>query len=276
MRCARVVLAVGLVLLLPSLVNAGERELNESWRGAWVVTAVPTRSNCARRYTKNEVHGDVVSSAGEHGFASGELARIEKVNLKRRLIEVFLDIEVPLLRQLTDGPFVLYEEVTCKVNLRIQRPERGDGALNEAIGQVVEHHRSRDSAEASKRWNQRRRDPFPDDYEETLAQYEVWKAQRVNSAVQARLDESIDEAARLTDRIDDDPEYLAGFGAGIDHARDQYLSSDCGILLDKSVNGFVGRAPKDRSSDWAKGYRDAQRLLFYIEMAHRLRSCFLR
>ncbi|MCZ6506987.1 MAG: hypothetical protein O7A04_02910, partial [Acidobacteria bacterium] len=254
---------------------AGERQLNAVWRGAWVVSRIAAHSNCDGRYTNNQVNGDLVSGHGRQLFERGELGRVKRINLNRRNIEVFIDLVEPLLVEYQDGPFVLYDEISCKIELRIPRPPGNDVAFDAAIAAALLRHTSPSAAEASPEWNQRRRDPYPEGHEETLAEYEAWQAEQYNLAVQAALDESISTAARLMGRIENDTEYLAGFGAGIDHARREYFSDDCDTLLSMTRYGFVHNAPDGSSSGFEDGYEDGQLLFLHVERSAHLGDCFL-
>jgi hypothetical protein len=254
---------------------AGERELNARWQGAWVVARLVTYSDCGRLYTNNEVRHDLVVAKGRMSFPSGELARVAKVNLNSRRAEVFLDLLEPVLLERREGPFLLYDESACRVELRVPRDGGSESATENAMAALLERYPTEALARSSALWNERRRADYPPDYDQTLVQYESWRVQQANLAVQRRLDEAIEETALIARRIDDDPDYLAGFAAGAGKGRDEYYSSDCESLLAKSVGGAVGRAPKGHTSDWNEGYEDGQRLLFFSEMAKRLRGCFV-
>ncbi len=259
-------------------VAADESALNSRWRGAWVIIGADTFSGCGGNFTNNEVRGDSARSKGEHRFHAGELGTVYKINLKRKQVEVLVELAEPLRVPRRDGPFTLYDQLACKVELRLRLPRSGSGHTDEVdrlIAGLLEHHGSRESAEASEHWNGRVREPFPEDYDETLYEYELWRAQQVNAAVAARIDEAIEEAARLIDRIDEEPEYLAGFARGIDRGRDRDLGSNCDRLLSASVYSFVDKPPKGESRDWREGYEDGQELVFYLEIGRRLRRCFL-
>jgi len=270
---ALLVSLLSLAIAAPTL--AGERELNGAWRGAWVVTHLPSNSNCDGRYTNNEVSGDLVSSDGRLIFERGELGRVDKINLNRRKIEVLVDLVEPVLIPYQDGPFDLYQEALCRVELRIDRPQGGDAEFNAAIAAALERHTAASAAEASAEWNRREREAYPEGYDETLAEYEVWRAAQFDAAVQAEISESLTEAARLMRRIDDDADYLGGFGQGVEHARREYFTNDCDKLLSMSRYSFVDSAPSGSSDAFEEGYEEAQALFFHLERALRLRGCFL-
>jgi hypothetical protein len=255
--------------------GAGEAEVNARWQGAWVVTRGAVRSDCGGRYTNNELRGDLVVGDGRFSLPPGELGQVAKVNVNRRRVELLVDLTEAVLAERVEGPFTLYDEAACRVELRLDRPEGGDEVIERALAAVVERHASVDAARESGLWNERRREDYPPDYEATLAEHAVWRAQQVNGEVQARLDEAIEETASLARGIDDEAEYLAGLAAGIDHGRKEYYDRDCAGLLSKSAYAVVDRPPSGQSGDWEEGYADGQRLLYFAEMAKRLRGCFV-
>lgn len=277
-------LPLAFVLLLLTAITHGahadEAGLRDRWHGAWVVTGVDVSTDCGSNYTNNEVRGRLVSGNGGYRFEAGELASVYKVDLKRRRVDVLIDLAEPFLAPRQDGPFTLYDETGCKVELQIRLPDGVDSkdtaSLDAVVLGLLERHETLASAEASSRWNQRVMAEYPPDYDRTLAEYQVWKVGQINGAVQARIDDSLDRAGRVIDRVDgDDQEYAAGFGAGVEDASHDYLTSDCERLLDVSESSFVDSPPSGESSKFKQGYRAGQRLVFYVELARQLPRCFL-
>jgi hypothetical protein len=250
-----------------------EDDLNAHWRGGWTVVNVAVASSCDGFYNDNDVVGTRADSKARRRFEAGELARVERIGAKRGRIDVFLDLVEGVLEERRDGPFTLYEPTTCRIQLRVPIPERPDSAAVEArLAELLELHRGEREAEASPSWNGRRQEPFPEGYEQTLAAYETWKAAQTNTAVQARMDSAIDEAARINDRLRSEPEYLEGFAAGVEKVRDGHLG-DCPSLLSRSFSPDSGSGGK--SSDWKRGYEDGQRLAWNLELLRKLKSCFV-
>ena len=70
-------------LLAPSFAGDLERSIESRWRGAWVLTTVDTYSDCAGTYTNNHVNGKLVQGKGRFRFRPGELAQVQKIDLKR-------------------------------------------------------------------------------------------------------------------------------------------------------------------------------------------------
>ncbi|MDH3746110.1 MAG: hypothetical protein OES47_13510 [Acidobacteriota bacterium] len=275
---AKFVLLLLLALASTSAAAATEAELNASWQGAWVITRVEANSDCGSNYTNNEVRGRLVSGKGSHRFDAGELGRVHKINVKRKKIEVLLDVSVPLLAPRHEGPFTLLDEVDCKIEYQIAlrgKEQRDAESLDSLVASILERHDNRAGALDSITWNGRQREPYPEDYERTVTAHRVWKVDQVNMTVGRKIEESVERASRLVERIEEDPEYLAGFAAGVDEARRDSLGEDCDRLLSLSPSTFVEKAAKGSSSEWREGFEEGQALVFHLELARRLHDCFL-
>ncbi len=265
-------LALTLLLALPLAAHAAslEESLNARFRGGWVVVKAPISSSCDGFYNDNDVVGTRVESKARHRFDAGEIARVERIDAKRGRVDVFLDLAEKILAERHDGPFTLYDPLSCRIQLRVPIPERADASAAETrLAELLDLHGSEREAEASPDWNGRRREPFPEGYEQTLAAYGSWKAAQTNAAVQARMDDAIEEAARTNDRLRSNPEYLEGFAAGVDKAKDR-MHGDCPGLL-RSTFSPEGKG----SGDWKRGYEDGQRLAWNLALLRKLRECFV-
>ncbi len=256
-----------------SLWGAGlEDQLNARWRGAYAVARLPVASSCDGYYNDNDVVGGGVNSKARRRFEAGELVRVERVGARRGRIDIFLDLTEQVLNEVHDGPFTLYEPRSCQVQLRVPIADGWTPEQVEArLGELLERHDSARAAETSETWNGRRREPFPEDYEQTLAAHRIWKVQQANVAVQARMDEAIEDASRVSERVHSAPGYLEGFGAGMEAVRDRYYG-ECGTLVTAS---FSPESRSGKSSDWRRGFEDGQRLGFNLELLRRLRECFV-
>lgn len=269
----RTVLGLLLAVLLPAAASADlESELNARYRGGRVIVRVPLYSNCDGFYNDNEVLGTRVNSKARRSFEAGELARVERIGVKRGRVDVFLDLAEGVLAERQDGPFTLYDPLSCQVQLQVSLPGRPDLATAEAaLAALLTLHDDTRAAEASPAWNRRRRAPFPEGYEETLAEHQAWKAAETNAAFQEELEESVEEAAQIAQRIRSDAEYLEGFAAGVERQRGRN-SSDCGTLLG---GYFSPDSASGKGSDGRRGYEDGQRLVYHLERARRLHDCFV-
>jgi hypothetical protein len=263
-----------------------ERSLEGRWLGAWVVTTVESYSDCAGTFTDNTVNGRLVSSHGRLRFRPGELGRVEKLEVKHSHIEVRLSLAEPLLLSRQEGPFTLYDEGRCGVELDVEVPRsvvKSDDVrgVESALAPLVQRYDGEDEARQAKSWNHRQREAYPPDYQRTLAQYNAWKAQRVNENVQARLDQARDEAAGVGERLIDDPDYLAGLAKGADLARAS-LTTRCGDLVAREIGSFVRSAPtvfagqSDKQTRWARGFNDGQRLVHSLSALRALPGCFVQ
>lgn len=272
-RRARCFLAA-VLMTLPALARGADLEstINARWRGGFVVVRLPLASSCDGFYNDNEVAGSRTDSSAPRRFAAGELAHVERIGVKRARVDVFLDLAEGVLEEVHDGPFTLYEPRVCKVQLKVPLQDGKDAAAVEArLEELFELHAGGREAEASRAWNGRRREAFPKDYDRTLAAYKSWKAAQTNAAVQARLDDAIDEAARIVDRIRSEPDYVEGFAAGLKKARDRSFG-DCGSLLSST---FYSSTSGGKSSDWRRGAEDGERLGYHLELLRRLKDCFV-
>lgn len=271
------VLTAVLLTCAGALAADAESELNNRWRGAWVVIGVNTASSCGGSYTNNEVHGRLVSARASQRFQPGELARVYKVNLNRKRVEVLVDLAEPVLLPRQDGPFTLYDESRCKVELRFDLGKTGRSLadIEALLGGVLDRFPDEAGARAAAGWNRRLREPYPANYEEMLAEYETWKVFTVNAEVQSRIEESIEEAARVVDRLSDDSAYLTGLAQGVDDARDKGLTNNCERLVSLSESGWISRAGKEAEKEFRRGYEHGQRLVFHVERARRLKRCFV-
>jgi hypothetical protein len=256
----------------PAAAASLEDALNARWRGGWVVVRAPVSSDCGGFYTDNEARGGRVRSGGSHDFAAGELARVERMGVKRGgRVDVFLDLAEQILEPRADGPFTLYEPRSCKVQLRVEDAGSDAASAERALAALLELHPDAPSAERSPSWSGRRREEYPEGYEETLAEHARWKAAQVNVAVQERLEEAIEEASRVNDRLRDDPEYLAGFAAGVERERNQSFG-DCDSAVGARLYPDRERGKPQR---WQDGYEDGQRLAYHLELMRRLVRCFV-
>lgn len=284
----RTVLAILVLFALTSTASAAklQKDLVHRWLGAWVITTTEAYSDCSGMFTNNRVNGRFVSSKGAHPFEPGELAKVKKIDLKKSRMDVHLIMVEPILADYQDGPFTLYRELECLVEMEVVVPRdavknKDVAAIDRAIEQVARRYPSQAEAKRSGGWNQRMRDPYPADYERTLAEHARWKVAMHNEAVQARIDKARQETGRLADRIGTDADYLAGFSTGVESARSVDWDMGCKKLLAVRLN------PKSRTSStayvtvdnddsrFAQGARDGRMLVHGLELMNRLPNCFL-
>ena len=278
---------IALVLLTcPALAHAGklEKALQRRWLGAWVVTTVETYSNCGNDYTANRLNGKLVSSQGRNSFRSGELAKLVRVDVKRSRLDLLMTLRVPKLIPRQEGPFTLYDERECRIELEVALPRavvknKDVRGIETVLSAVIRRHTSEDEARSSRSWNRRELEEYPDNYELTLAKLAIWRAEQTNFKVQERIDMTFEETTHLTDRLSSDASYLAGLARGIEAGKAVKLTG-CRSLLSVNLTGpnkppvaQASQANYQSRSD--RGYKDGRMLVLSLELLRRLPECFV-
>jgi len=253
-------------------------ELNARWRGAWVIVTGELYSNCNGFTTDNRISGDLVVGNGRYSFEPGELARVTKIDVKRRRVDVFLDIQEGLLIEHRDGPFTLYSEASCRVELLVDYGDMRTGDLGiagveEQFDRWLERHARLEDAERSPSWNGREREDYPEDYEQTLAAYEDWKVEQHNAVIDRKIENSIEQTRYLLAQVSSDSDFGAGLSYGIAAMRED-LSDDCSRLIASEPETFA-RSYEAPNPDWGNGYKTGQQLAYHIELSRRLEACYI-
>ena len=257
------------------LENRLEREL----RGAWGVLEAEVYSACGGTYSDNTVGAAGVASKASHRFEPGELVKIDKIKVKRQRVDLLLTLAAPIRTSRMDGPFELFDERECRVQLIFPVPREqvksGDAAaLLDTVRTTITLYPSLTDAQESEAWNGRELEALPDDYAETLQRHAAWKAEQINSAVRIGADRALAASADIAEDLSDDPDYLAGFAEGAEEMSSLTLSN-CSSLLGASYPVYRKNAPKDRPRRWRDGWDDGQELVFNVLIANRLQGCFV-
>ena len=279
-----VALACSLAVAGPAFADF-EDDVERAWAGAWVVTRVETSSDCLGTYNNNEIRGRLSSSKGSRRFAAGELARVDKVNVKSDRVDLYLSVAEPVLVPRTDGPFTLYDERSCRIQFMVDVPReaikgRRMSDVDAILLEAVERHESETAARRSRAWNEREREPYPRDYEETLARHAAWKAEEVNRALATSRVAALDAADQALGRVTEDPNYLAGFSAGVDAQRSRSTPS-CSDLAGTRFESGEQRPPSDRRGSspneraFQRGFRDGQVVAWGTRVARAVEGCFV-
>ncbi len=283
----RFFLITSLLLLLLTVAFAGsfERTLESRWDGAWVVTHVETRSDCAPdRANRNRVRAGLVRGDGRHRFPSGELARVESVKVERSQVAFTLGLAEPVLVPLSDGPYTMFRESRCRMTFEVEFPRdlgksRDVKGIETALTAALERHGSAEGARRARAYNRRKRDPYPAGYERTLIEYAAWKADRLNEKTLERLDRVLEKTSRAAQRMSNDPAYLAGYSEGARAARSMNVPG-CRELQKmnfeasarKSAERYVKKGGA-KSGPPRDGYEDGHLVTYGLELARRLRGC---
>ncbi len=271
--------ACALLVAIHAAATDLDDRLDAKLRGAWAVLEHEVYSSCSGTYSDNQVGAAGVASKANRRFDAGELVKIDKIKVKRSRVDLLTTFSEPVLVATHDGPFELYNERECQAQLIFEVPRQviksgNADAVLATIGSALTLYSSQSAAMEAADWNGRERDSYPADYEQTLVQYETWKAEQTNAAVAAGIDRSIAAAASAAEDIEDDAEYLAGFAAGAEKMQEVYLS-DCAQLIDASFASRKGNPPSDKSKKWKRGFSDGQRIVFHTRLARELTGCYV-
>ena len=263
---------------LSSASELGDR-LDRELKGGWGVLELEVYSACGGTYSDNEVGSAGVASKARNRFAAGELVKIDDVKVKRQRVDLLLTLDAPLRVSRMDGPFELFDQRSCRVQLMVYVPRElvKSANLDALLTEVKKHltlYASRDDAELSGDWNGREMEPLPDDYEETVQRHAVWKAEQTNAAVRDGIDHALSEAAEAVEDLDDDADYIAGFAEGAEKMSDLTVTN-CDSLLNLSFTSYRKNADSEKSRGWKDGWNDGQKLVFHVLLADRLRSCLV-
>ena len=283
----RITILIVIVMIFPvsTLASKLQQNLASQWLGAWVVTTVETHSDCNGYYTANRVNGRLVDSRGGHRFDKGELAKVVRLDAKRSRVDLQLSLAEPMLRSYNDGPFTLYEEVTCRIELQVEIPRemvksKDASSIDRALAPLLERFATLEQAEQSRRFNGRQREDYPDDYEQTLAEHAIWKAEQQNALVRSRIDEALRVTGEITARVSSDAPYLSGFSLGVEAARSIEVGQ-CPQLLSLDISPPQRQVARAGNNDAempprvARGYEDGKRLVLGLEMISGLPQCYV-
>jgi hypothetical protein len=278
---APIVAVLALALSAASAGAASELDdrLNQRLRGAWAVLEVEVYSGCAGTYSDNVVGDSGVAGKASYRFEAGELVKIDKVNAKRERVDLLLTLAVPLRTSHMDGPFELFDERECRVQLIVPVPREqvraiDDGSIIARLEGLITLYPSLDEARDSDAWNGREMQALPADYDRTLQRHAVWTAEQTNTAVLGATRRAVADAADVADDLSDDEDYLAGFAAGAEEMS-SFSTTACSSLLATAFSSHDTNAPKDKPKRWREGWRDGQELIFNVLLADRLQDCLV-
>jgi hypothetical protein len=264
-------------------INAGSFEdaVRSRWRGAWIVTEIETFSICNGNYYNNDVSGQYVAARAGRPFQPGELAKVDKLQVNRKKIELMVTIGGMNLLPRQDGPFTLYDQRSCKIELEIAIPRdvvkaRDVEEVDRLLATVAQRFSTREAAFDSSDWNGREADDYPADYDRTLAHHAVWRAEETNRVIDEQLDQSLLTANELAREVDGNPSYLAGFAQGARKMR-EWRERDCGRLVGSTAVTFRLKAPDEYTDNttWCAGFYDGQALVYNLAVLSRLRGCYV-
>ncbi len=261
-----------LVASIPVVAFAdAEDELRAELVGRYALAKGELVSECTDHFTDMKVVGGRLAGGTGARFAGGELLRIDNVSVGAISgLDVNLTLVEPYLLSFSDGPFRVYDERRCRVqlNFEVGRDVRKD--VPKSLATVAAVLELFDDAGAAKHagWNKRKVEPYPKDWEKTKREYEAWKLTQVNAAVRAKTEGVLDEARRVLAYMPGDDDYLLAFGAGARARSDSW--STCEAMLDATfyVSGSGGKS--------SRGWADGQHVAWANHLAHELQGCYLK
>jgi len=276
------VLALGLIATAaPADAGSFENALRARWRGAWIITEIETYSVCNGNYFNNDVSGQFVAARAGRPFQPGELAKVDKLQVNRKKIELMVTIAGTNLVSRQDGPFTLYDRRTCKIELEVAIPRdviksKHVEEVDRFLASVAQRFSTRDEALDSSDWNGREADEYPEDYERTLAHHAVWSAEEINRGIDEQLDRSLLTANELAREVDGNLIYLSGFAEGARMMR-EWRERDCGRLIGSTAGTFRLNAPEEFTDNttWCAGFFDGQALVYNLAVLSRLPACYV-
>ncbi|MDX1389008.1 MAG: hypothetical protein R3344_07445 [Acidobacteriota bacterium] len=286
--CLRIFLFLLCLTLFFGTAGAGSFEdaVRARWRGAWVVITTDVYSSCTGggSYHTNKLSGTLVTNRGGHRFVGGEVGKVYKLQLKKKKVDLMISLDEPLLVARQDGPFTLYDERHCAVSLEIQLPRDMTKAkdvegIDLIVAELVERFDTREAALASEAWNEREREPYPLNYDITVARHAAWRAEQTNLAVDERKHLALEQVKNSGKAIESDPDYLDGLAAGA-NAMKRWQADTCARLMAR-FDSVRGRVPEDRREDtvenerWRRGFEDGQKMMHGIRLLERLDGCYV-
>lgn len=254
-----------------------EQRLRNQYQGAWIILKTEAYSNCNGFFNDNVIQDGRISSKAKHFFKPGELGKINKINVKRSRISVMVTFSEPFLANREEGPFTLYDELTCKIELRFNLgraviKQKDTASIEAAFNDAFVVFNQEGQATTSKLYNQRVIAAYPENYEETLREYEAWVLEQKFVEIDRKIETCLREMGRILARVQEQGEYARGFVAGI-RAMKQESFGDCDQMLHAQPSRYM-ESPKDRvTPNYKDGYEDGQKVAFYQEVIAILREC---
>jgi len=267
-------------------VDAANR-MQDQWTGAWVVTATETFSDCAGFYTDNEVYGDAtVASRGRTRMDAGTPARVDSVDVRDDRLSLRMTLSVNEMIERPHRDFTLRALARCQAEVRVMVPpgivEGGDvTALEALLDRVVERHSDERSALLASNFLPADTPEYEAERQEAIAEHREWRQVQSAAAMQSRLDQWTAQTTRLSKGISRDPDYLAGFGKGVEAGRNTVPSACEEVTRFEpamqparihSNAAFVAKGG-NRQKSWTRGYEDGLRLAQGLDVIRILPGC---
>ena len=249
-----------------------ESELRADLVGRFALTRSALRSECTDHYTDNQVVGGRISGSTGETFAAGEMVKVDNVKIGAFSgLDVNLSLVEPYRLSWREGPFDVYDQRRCRVQLHFDVPRevRKDRAkARGAIEAVVAVFADEMAARGDAAWNRRKVEPYPANWEAKKREWEAWKRSQTNVRVREKTEEVLEQADRVLEYMPGDAKYLASFGAGARARSDSW--SSCESMLEATFYSTGGGDGED-----SRGWADGQLVAWATELAHELADCYI-
>lgn len=247
-----------------------EADLRAELVGRFALSRGPLVSECTDHFTDMKVVGGRLTGGTGQRFETGELLKVDnvKVGAMAGLVANVTLVE-PYLLSFQDGPFTVFDQRRCRVQLNFEVPREVRKDRTQALAAVGAALELYDDAGAAKRagWNRRRVADYPANWEKTRHEYEAWKVAQTNVLVSQKIARVLGEADSILTYMPGDDDYLTSFGAGAKVRSDSW--SDCPAMLNATF--YVSGSGTKSSRGWA----DGQHVAWSTHLAHALQSCYL-
>jgi len=260
--------------------------MQDRWTGSWVVTSTETFSDCAGFYTDNEMYGDAsVISHGRNRIDAGTPARVDSVDVRDDRLSLRLTLSVNQMVERPHRDFTLRALARCQAELRVMVPpdvaaSEDVAGLEALLDRVVERHADERSAILASNFLPRDDPRYEAERQEAIAEHQEWRQEQTATALQARLDRWTAQTARLSKQISQDPDYLAGFGRGVEAGRGSVPAACEEVTrFEPAMQPVKGNADAafaskgNRQKNWSRGYEDGMRLAQGLEVIRILPGC---
>ena len=246
-----------------------EGDLRAELVGRYALAKGQLISECTDHYTDMKVAGGRLDGGTGTRFEAGELLRIDNVKAGALSgLDVNLSFVEPFLLSFEDGPFTVYDQRRCRVQLNFEVPREVRKDRTKALAAIAAVLDTFDDAGAAKRagWNRRKVESYPRDWEKTKQEYEAWRVAQTNRLVHEKVAYVLEEAGRVLTYMPGDDDYLWSFAAGARQRSDSW--SSCGAMLEAT---FYSSGSGGKSS---RGWTDGQHVAWANHLAQALQGCY--
>jgi hypothetical protein len=210
---------------------------------------------------------------------------VDSVDVRSNRLSLRVTLSVNEMVEREHRDFTLRALARCQAELRVMVPpgmtSSGDAAGLEALlDRVVERHSDERSALLASNFLPMDTPAYEAQRQEAIAGHQEWRQEQNAAAMQARLDQWTAQTTRLSAQISQDPDYLAGFGRGVEAGRGTVPASceevtrfEPAMQPARNNPNAAFAAKGSRQKTWTRGYDDGLRLAQGLEILRILPGC---